>query len=230
MEHVMETLAAKRAKWWAYLQLSQRDDLLISETSPDNILYDYLVTITDDGKPTMRSFAVKAIPGAVPVTSYAYSEAAFPVILSRYNEAGRQGQYSWLQVPGAADVHSKSFSFEDEPSAQSSLPQMIKAIETWYDKKKKPEEPFYLNWDVLDEPALLINEPEVPYGKDALTSWMELLGTDDFESGLQLTQDAREKLAMLLSEAYPQGYQPQLYFEVKPKVDSFINQYVAGKK
>lgn len=155
----METKAPwyikKRAEALAIVYLSRRDDLIISQSTPNEGL-DFLITITKDGVYTGRLFGieVKATDSTSRLSKHnntlkldknrlnrvkIFKDLPFPVCLFFFILENDQGYYKWILEPKINEQNHVSLHFNENEELKKldnqEITNMISLVNSWYDNK-----------------------------------------------------------------------------------------------
>jgi Domain of unknown function (DUF4365) len=153
----METAApwyiGKRAESLAIVYLTRRDDLIISQPTPDKGL-DFLITITKDGVSSGRLFAVKVkatvstsgliqhndiIKLKTNINTYLFRDLPFPACLFFFTLDNDQAYYKWILEPNIHDQNNGNLQFNENKELQKlddkEIDNIIARVNSWYDQR-----------------------------------------------------------------------------------------------
>ncbi len=155
MENTQVWYIAQRAEQLAFIYLSRRDDLVITEQNDDYGI-DFLVSIVENGKYTGRMFGVQvkarlALEATQKNTLSANSfkldisespipeDIPFPLCLFAFAMKNDEGYYRWLKEPrfnsaGKSELVLNKVS-EFKKLTKAELNNIVSQVNLWYEKK-----------------------------------------------------------------------------------------------
>ncbi len=128
-----------RAEKLAYVYFSRFGNLIISESDNAHYLFDLLIDIAEDGKPTGRflGIQVKAQPKAGLVNeidpSY-YRNVRMPVVQVVFDTERDKGVYTWIKEPKGTDVLEPGAPYVSQEFTNESIEQIIRQVAQYYGK------------------------------------------------------------------------------------------------
>ncbi len=128
-----------RAEKLAYVYFSRFSNLIISESDNAHYLFDLLIDITEDGKPTGRFFGVqvKAQPKnglATAIDWSDYRNVKMPVVQVVFDTERDKGVYTWIKEPKGADVLEPGEQRTANEFTSESIRYIIRQVEQYYGK------------------------------------------------------------------------------------------------
>jgi hypothetical protein len=146
MKFDLREFLAQRAEKLAFLQLTRRDDLIVTEVAGRERGLDFLVTLARGGAPSVRVFGVqvKAREGSVsdPAALSAFddtqgaSEAPFPLCEFLFTMSDDRGYYRWIRKPLVAGPDDPA---EWKELNDQALQRIVDAVDAWYDAQRQPQ-------------------------------------------------------------------------------------------
>jgi hypothetical protein len=127
-----------RAKQLGYVYFSRLNDLIISESNPDNSLFDYLIDIGQNGKQTGRLFAVEVRAlneTTINIQSIArqYKNISFPLVLVVFDTRTDQGYFTWIKEPEKYNRPLLNYTANTLSKLDnSSLNRIVQQVKDWY--------------------------------------------------------------------------------------------------
>ncbi|MEH2378021.1 MAG: DUF4365 domain-containing protein [Nostoc sp.] len=155
----METAApwyiGKRAESLAIVYLTRRDDLIISQPTPDKGL-DFLITITKDGVSSGRLFGVEvkatvSTPGLIQhhdifklknnsnKNTNFFRDLPFPVCLFFFTLENDKAYYKWILEPNMNEQNNLGLNFNENDELKQlndqEIANIISRVNSWYDQR-----------------------------------------------------------------------------------------------
>ncbi|QFS44080.1 DUF4365 domain-containing protein [Nostoc sphaeroides] len=145
----------KRAESLAIVYLTRRDDLIISQSTPNQGL-DFLITITKDGVYTGRLFGieVKATDSTSNLNKHndilkleknrlyllqKFKDLPFPVCLFFFILENDKGYYKWILEPKINGQKQVSLNFNEDDELKKlddkEIANIILSVNSWYDHR-----------------------------------------------------------------------------------------------
>lgn len=150
-ENNKEWFVAERAQALAWMHLTQRDDLIITQTSKD-VGLDYLVSLTKkNDKPSLRQFGVILQAARKPLTVeqldkllrpsmqslQRVGEFPYPVCLLYFTMEDNRGYYTWVAEPVLTEESKPRLQRHAAASCKMldrpALDHIVSQVNAWYD-------------------------------------------------------------------------------------------------
>lgn len=128
-----------RAEKLAYVYFSRFGNLIINEPGNAQYLFDLLIDVAENDKPTGRFFGVqvKAQPkdSLTDVIDWSnYKNVKMPVVQVIFDTERDQGVYTWIKEPKGADVLERGEQRTARELTNDSIRQIIGQVEQYYGK------------------------------------------------------------------------------------------------
>ena len=139
-----------RARSYAVLWLTQRDDLRVVYQSSDASGVDMLVTVLRDGQFSGRQFGVvlaaRRTGSAAPRLDTktiaheraTYGDATFPICMLAFSSNNEIGWFRWIVEPVAGEDQAgleRSSRIHFEPTTEELLNRVVDEVNDWYDAR-----------------------------------------------------------------------------------------------
>jgi hypothetical protein len=139
MKDHVKSFEGWRAEKLAYVYFSRFGNLLINEPGNGQYLFDLLIDISENEKPTGRFFGVqvKAQPkdGLADGIDWSnYRNVKMPVVQVLFDTERDRGVYTWIKEPKGADVLEPGEQHITRELTNESISQMIRQVEQYYGK------------------------------------------------------------------------------------------------
>jgi hypothetical protein len=152
MSTSLSELLAFRAEKLAFLHLTRRDDLIVTEAAGRESGLDFLVTLARGGVPSVRVFGVqaKAREGSVSdagtldtlMETRTASEAPFPLCLFLFTMSDDRGYYRWVKKPVVASAEKAALGADGptewRPLDDEALQCIVDSVDAWYEARQRP--------------------------------------------------------------------------------------------
>jgi len=149
MSTSLSEFLAERAEKLAFLQLTRRNDLIVSRLGGRESGLDFLVTLGRGGVRSVRVFGVqvKAAEGSVnnPATLAslseppAASEAPFPLCRFLFTMSDDQGYYLWVTTPAVPARENSAGASEWRKLDDQALACIVDSVNAWYAARLQPQ-------------------------------------------------------------------------------------------
>ena len=139
MKDHVKSFEGWRAEKLAYVYFSRFGNLIINEPGNAQYLFDLLIDVAENDKPTGRFFGVqvKAQPkdGLADVIDWSnYTNVKMPVVEVVFDTERDKGVYTWIKEPKGADVLERGEQRTARELTNDSIKQVIRQVEQYYGK------------------------------------------------------------------------------------------------